>query len=345
MIHLFDRVYLETLPYLDTHCDRIVISKEYNHRQTPGEVIYQYESFESLLSNMSFYNFLQSVYFQSTIKQRKIVIYCDDISEIHAYFCKHIFLNMSSEEYVNLINLINYHRQVYKKLKPFDLEKSIKLWDIKIDSLELEKIKELNLSVSYEFLFAEYLSGCCNHEEQFLKKFHYFLIDWFSEGLSDNREMILFNLLNHKFQEQLSFSEKDFDITDKNLLKNIDTLKYYADEEIWFRDGTDKINLSGISKEKSEGLRDLIFHVYKTCEGMETNRTAFGIYKWIECATRSNFSKLELDEILDFIITNTFDTSCVPRRKFGKINFAIILYAINCKRTNQLEKLLNYRLL
>lgn len=345
MIHLFDRVYLESTSYLDIHSDRIVFSKEYNNRQTPGQVLFQYEDLKSLLSVMTFSNFIETVYFHSSLKNKKIVIYCDDISDLHAYFCKHIFENMSLDEYVQLIKLIDYHRQIYKKTKFFNLENSSKLWDIDIDPNDVINIKKLRLSFSYEFLFAEYLSGTEKHANEFLKKFHYFLRDWYSEALSDNREMVLINLLNHKFQEQLSFSDSDFDITDKNLLKNIKTLEYYADEEIWFRDGTEKINLQGLSKEKVQGLRNLLIYVYKTCEGMETNRSVFGIYDWIECATRDDFSKEELDKILNYIIDNTFDTSCVPRKKFEKINFALILYAISCKRKCQLEKLLNYRLI
>ncbi len=345
MVHLFDRVYLEITPYLDIHHDRIVISKEFNNRQTPGKVLFQYDSFESLLSSMSFSNFLETVYFHSTLHNRKIVIYCDDISKIHVWFCKHIFPNMNLNSYLDLLKIIDYHRQVFKKPKFFNIDRSSELWDVAINPLEIEKIKNLNLSFSYEFLFAEYLSGIQDHENVFLKKFHHFLREWYSECFTDNREMVLINLFNHKFQEQLSFSINDFNITDKNLLKNIPSLKYYSDEEIWFKDGIEKINLLGLPKEKSQGLVELILFVYKNCEGMETDRSSFGLYKWIECATRDEMTKQELDEVVDYLLKNTFDTSGVPRKKFDKINFALILYFMNCKRNKQIEKLLSYRLL
>lgn len=344
MIHLFDRVYLESIMFLDTHNDKIIISKN-SSDQKSNLVLFQYDNLGSLLSSMSFSNFLEIVCFHSTLKNKKVVIYTDDVSEIYAYFCKHIFRSMTTSEYTHLVKLINYRDQIFRKIKIFDLEKCNKFQDIEVDQKEVDKIKQLKLSFSYEFLFADYLSGNEEHLKDFLKKFHYFLRAWFSEALTDNREMILLNLLNHKFQEQLSFSENDFDITDKNLLKNIDTMKYYADEEVWFRHGEEKIDLSGLSKEKIQGLKNLLIGVYKTCESMETNRTVFGVYDWIECVTKEEMSKTELDEIINYIIDNTFDTACVPRNRFQKINYALILHVMNLKRKNQLRDLSNYRLI
>lgn len=344
MVHLFDKVYLEITPKIDIHKNRIVISKE-RSRYTPDKLLFQYDSIENLLSSTSFSDFIESVYFHSKTKGSEIVIYCDDISILYSTFCKHIFPNMSLDTYKDLITIINYNRQVHKKEKLFDISKSQSLWDIEVLDYDVQKIKSLGLSFSYEFLFANYLSGSDNYLDLFLKKFHHFLRGWYSECFTDNREMVLINLFNHKFQEQLSFSEKDFDIQEKNLLKNIPRLKYYADEEIWFRDGTENINLSGLSEEKSKGLVDLIFFVYSNCEGMETDRSSFGLYKWIRCATDDHITKEKMDEIINYISEHTFDTSAVPRKKFEIINYPLILKILSYKRTKNLNKLLEYRLI
>lgn len=350
MIHLFDNVYVEQEKYIDVNFDRVIISKKNfsnSASNSTGKLLLAVPDLGSLLDIMSFSSFVEMLYVRNKLTSNKIVIYCDDgFIELYCLWCKHIFPNIDVDAFNKLVSFSNHNQQLANMGTPMHYEHADLDWDSLIAEPKCQlRIRELSLAYSYEFLLAEYVQGHTTHLDLFKKKFHYFLRKWFEEALTDNRLMILYNLYNHNFQQTLNFTDDDFNITDKNLLSNVASMKYYADEEIWFRHGDDKIDLTGLSQDKIDGLRDTILTVYRDCEHMQTNQTCFVLYQWLEVAVREEITNNELEEIFDCFMKNTFDTSGVPRHDFKTVNFPFLMFILKSKKDGKLELLDPYRLL
>lgn len=350
MIHLFDSIYIEQEKYIDVNFDRVVISKKnFNNSASysTGKLLLAIPDLGSLLDLMTFSSLIEMLYVRHKLTGNKIVIYCDEeFISFYCLWCKHIFPNIDFASFKQLVSFSNHNQLLANMGAPMQSNHTELDWDslTVVPSCQL-RIREMMLSHSYEFLMLEYLQGHLAYLDIFKKKFHYFLRKWFEEALTDNRLMILYNLYNHNFQNTLDFSNKDFDINNANLLANIPSMKYYSDEEIWFRHGHDKIDLSGLSQEKIDGIRETILTVYRDCEHMATNQTCFILYQWLEVAVRENITNDELKEIFECFMTYTFDTCGVPRHDFKTVNFPLLMFILNCKKDNKLQLLDPYRLL
>jgi hypothetical protein len=167
---------------------------------------------------------------------------------------------------------------------------------------------------------------------------HLFLRRWFVEVFTDNRQMVLLNLSNHKFREAMGIDAKDIDITSTDPLANIPQLSAYADDIIWerneeFTNGIfGECALAGISEEQSNALIDTLIGIYTKFEGMDTDRSMFQVVKeWLPIATRDTVTDAELEIILEYIINNPFDTNLIPKFSFETVNFPLFLYFLDLK--------------
>ena len=159
---------------------------------------------------------------------------------------------------------------------------------------------------------------------------HTFLRRWFKEAFTDNRQMVLLNIGNHRFQEALGIDSTRVDITSTHPLENIPQLSAYADNSIWENQGI-FCNLEGLSETQINSLTSTIMGVYENFEGMEIDRSIFSLFNYLGAASRSELTKIEMDELLNFIINNPFDTNLVPRFDFQNVNFVLMLYFLRQK--------------
>jgi hypothetical protein len=178
---------------------------------------------------------------------------------------------------------------------------------------------------------------------------HLFLRRWLKEAFTDNREMILLNLLNKNFQKTLGFTENDINLNSDNPISSVSSLQYYADETIWKQNEKtgiyDVCNIENLSQEKINGLRNLLKNIYLNVEEMEINRTLFSAFDYLELAAKDTITETEMNTVLNFVVQNPFDTCLVSTFDFQNVNYVFLHHILNLKRDNNIEALTKFRLL
>jgi hypothetical protein len=367
MIHLFDKVYLSLDDFVQTDVNRIVIGRfgnpmdDYLKKIQKGILVSNYKT---LPDNLSY--IITQIKNYTKTDDKKFVVYADkeNFNKFLVTWLKTIFTNIDLTTFNKILQLTIYKERVINntQLKPIHVLNMNQLWEglgnldnlfnsTSITTAERDIILGFNLNLSYEFLLADHFSGSSKYTSQLNKTVHKFLRRWLKEAFTDNREMILMNLLNKNFQTALNFTENDLDLNSNNPIKNVSSLQYYADETIWeqkddYGSGVYGIcNIEGLSQEKVNGLRNLIKKVYADVEGMEINRNMFGAFDFLELAAKDSITNTEMNTILNFVVTNPFDTCLVPKFDFQNINYVLIQHIFNLKRNNNIEALNKLQLL
>lgn len=374
MLHLFNKTYLEFDSSIDINLDRVVISDRYGipmlkslEHVTNGDLISYGKTVESVLGEDSFVGFIEKMHQHGLRTNKKVIIFCDkeNYNKFISLWFKLTAPNLDESTFTKLTDFVKFKERIVKntQLATLGSLSAAYLSDVltgvtnvwrelpSFSTDDITKFKSLSLNSSYEFLLASHLSGSEEYLPQLLKTVHLFLSRWFREALTDNRQMILMNITNHKMLSDLGIDYNQIDITKENPLDGIEPLKYYADDEIWetttdYSSGTYGIcNLKGLSSEKLQGLKNTLLSVYQNAEGMETNRTCFSAFNWIEIASKDSMTKEELDEILEFLVNEPFDTCLVPRFDFENVNFALFLHFLKLKKDGNTTELAKYKLL
>jgi len=366
MIHLFNKVYLSLDDFVQTDLDRVVIGRYGNPMDNElakiqkGTLVNNFKTFPT-----DFVDLIEQIKYHINNSDKKLVIYADkeNFNKFIITWFKSIFVNLDLNTFKKIIQLTIFKERIVNntQLKPIHILNMEQLWEglgdtdnlfnsIIISAEQKNQIKNLNLILSYEFLLANHFGGFSNRDLQLNKTVHRFLIRWFKEIFTDNREMILLNLLNKNFQTALNFTESDLDLNSNNPIKNIVSLKYYADETIWeqkdnYGSGVYGIcKLEELSQDKIDGLRNLIMKIFDEVEGMEINRTMFSSFDYLELASKDTITDKEMKTILDFVIKNPYDTCLVPKFDFQNINYVLIHHIFNLKRNNNIEALSKFQL-
>ena len=350
MLHLFNKVYLEFDDKIEINFDRVVISERYGIQMLQqldkvayGELLAFGKSYEEVIGS-NFANFISSLKDFGTKSNKKIIIYCDKTAYklLIAQWYKSTLPNLDFKSFKLIIDYTIYNQRIISNTQlssvySIDLNS---LWeglsDIKsawdsAKKVDAEFLKELDINFSYEFLLASYLSG--SHEQQFKKTLHMFLRRWWKEILSDNRQMVLLNLTNHRFQTTFGIDPKSVDLTKLDPLEGIAGFEAYSDDEIWERDQNQYgvCKLEGLSQEKADSLMVLLKKVYGEFEGMQLDRSVFALDKYIGCACRDELTDEEVAELVDLVVNNPFDTCLVPRFDFQNVNFPLMQYFLSQK--------------
>jgi hypothetical protein len=371
MLHLFNKTYLEFDDKIEINFDRVVISDRYGlpmHQELDkvayGELISYHKDITDI--SKAFGDFIASLHAHGETTNKKIIVYCDKESYVKflSLWFTAVCPKLDLPSFKQLVDLTIYKERIVSNTQlgsvtGLDMQTLwaglgdiTAAWDsAKVSKAQVQNIKDLNLNFSYEFLIAEYLSGSDNHLEKLLKTHHLFLRRWFQECFTDNRQMVMLNLLNHKMQTALGFDIADVDITKANLLADIEPLKFYGDEDIW--DMTTDLSsgvygvvkLTGLPQDKIDGLRDTILNVYGKFEDMPTNYTCFSAFQWLEKACKTSMTKAEMDEVLDFVINDPFDTCLVPRFDFQNVNFPLLIYFLRLKKDKKESSLAKFQLI
>lgn len=352
MLHLFNKTYLEFDDKIEINFDRVVISDQYGipmHQELDkvsyGELIQFGKSFEEVVSS-DMIAFVKTLKEFSDASGKKIVIYCDKQSykKFIAQWFKMVLPSADYATFKTIVDHTIYNQRVVSNTQlssVFALNQTT-LWE-DLDDLETHwtdakkltaakktEFKSIGLNLSYELLLADYLSGSSNYEAELKKTMHTFLRRWFKESFTDNRQMVLLNICNHRFQEALGIDPTTVDITSVDPLASIPQLSAYADDSIWEKQGI-FCDLEGLSKAQIDSLTSTIMGIYEKFEGMEIDRSVFSLFNYLGAASRSELTKAEMDELLDFIVNNPFDTNLVPRFDFQNVNFVLMLYFLRQK--------------
>lgn len=358
MLHLFDKVYLEFDSKLEVNFDRIVISKEYGKKMmieldriAYGELVSYHETYEDAI-NGNFVRFITDIYNFAKDTDKKCIIYCDEAAykSFIAQWFRTILPNLDLESFKTLANYTVYNERIVSntQLSSVHSTKLSGLWKIKdiesayeyahaLNAPERKAFAKLDIKFSYEFLISSYLAGSSEKFAELKSTMHMFLRRWFKESLMDNRQMVLLNINNHRFQEALGIDPDLVDITLEDPLAPIEQLKWYADDEIWeknteFSKGVYGLcNLEGLSEEQIDGLRDTWIGIYDKFEGMQIDRSIFGIAKWLNAACRNELTDAEAIEILEYVVEQPFDTNLIPRFDFQNVNFTLLLHFLGQK--------------
>lgn len=353
MLHLFNKVYLEFDNKINVDLDRVVISNQFGiqmssdfEKYTYGQLIRYSKTLEELNDEIVFDDLILELKGHGERTNKKIIVYCDKQNYLKfiASWMKLMMPNLDLQTFKDIANLTIYRERCVSNtqlssqnavsidsiFEPFSDEQWEYAWNEKIEGQISPAL--IGVNISYEFLLANYLAGDRNYVDPLLTTAHRFLRRFFQEIFTDNRQMVVLNINNHRFQEALGFSGI-VDITG-NPLENIEELKYYNDEQIWSTPTTVSsgvygiCNLAGLPQDKINGLRNTLFNVYESFEGMTTNTTVFDAFNWLEIASREEMTQDELDQIIEFISDSPFDTCIIPRFDFENVNFPLFLHVL-----------------
>ena len=367
MLHLFNKVYLEFDDKIEINFDRVVISTVYGNKMydaldkvSYGELLMYGKTYDEVIKD-SFIDFITVLKDHGNTSDKRIIIYCDKTSykKLIARWFTLIFPNLDLESFKILVDFTIYNQRItsntqLSSIHSVDLNATwLSLDDISLDFNSVPNLTEkektefnrLNLKLSYEFLIANYLGGGTEYKEELRSTVQFFLLRWFKEMLTDNRQMVLLNLTNHQFQTSLNIDPTSINITQLDPLSSIPKFKYYADNEIWERNENmyGICNLSGLSTDKLNGLINTIATVYQEFEGMKIDTSNFKIANWIHYVASEYLTDEQLGEILEFLVQTPFDTSGVPRFDFQNVNFPLFQYFL-AEKYNERD-LSKYRLL
>lgn len=355
MQHLFNKVYLEFDNNIEINLDRIVISERYGipmynviDKIAYGELMTYGKTYDDVVKE-SFVGFISSLKDHSSRTGKKIIIYCDKeaYKRVLSQWFKVILPELDFEAFKTLVDYSVYNQRIISNTQLASIY-SLDLNDLWDDIGELEEQWELakplsehekeafnllDLKYSYEFLLSTYLSGDESKKEELRKTMHMFLRRWYKELLSDNRQMVLLNITNHKFLSTFGIDSTNVDITSIDPLANIPEFSLYSDDEIWERGDTQYGNcaLEGLSDEKAIELVNLLKRVYDEFEGMQIDRSVFGMLDFITEVTKDSLSDEALDSIIDYVVQSPCDTCLVPRFDFQNVNFPLLQFFLSQK--------------
>ena len=356
MLHLFNKVYLDFDSKIEINLDRVVISEQngYPIYQALGLVAQgELFAFEKSLDSIApdFIAFLISLKDKSDTTGKKLIVYCD-IDNYKKFIMKWFKLILPYATFNEFITIYQHHiyNQRIISNSPMTVVSAIDLnylWNHTIpsnneweqissyspDEITRYKIIKEDFKFSYEFLITDYLSGSTQYKEQLRSTMHMFLLRWFKEILTDNRQTVLLQLTNHFFQTSLGIDPITIDITQIDPLSNIPKFQYYADDEIWERNETayGRCNLAGLSTEKLDGLINTLVTVYQEFEGMKIDISNFKIVNWIHYAASEYLTDEQLEEILEFLVQTPGDTLCIPKHDCENVNFPLIAHFLSEK--------------
>ena len=364
MLHLFNKVYLEFDDKIEINFDRVVISERYGIQMYSqldkiayGELIAYGKQYNDVVHN-DFSGFIASLKDFGKQSGKKIIIYCDKeaYKKVIAQWFRSILPDLDFDGFKTIVDFTVYNQRIISNTQLSSVYSTDlnSLWDdigdIKEaweETVEIEKelFDNLELQYSYEFLLATYLSGDKSRKEELRKTLHMFLRRWFKEMFTDNRQMVLLNITNHKFLSTFDIDPEMVDITLLDPLAPISQLESYADDEIWERDQNQygDCKLEGLSKEKAVKLMDTLITMFDKFEGMQINRTVFGLREYVTAACADTLTDKEMDGIIDYITKEPFDTSVVPRFDFQNVNFPLLQFFLS-EKFNERD-LSKYRLL
>jgi hypothetical protein len=365
MLHLFNKVYVEFDNKINVNIDRVVISEQYGipmsnefEKYTYGQLVRFAKNLQELNSAITFDEFILELKSHSERTNKKLIVYCDRTNYIRfmASWFKLMMPALDYETYKTLAILTIYKERCVSNTQlssqntvnvgPIFNEFTEEDWQDGWNNKILGQISPalMGVSISYEFLLANYLAGDTHYTEELLKTSHLFLRRFFQECFTDNRQMVSLNINNHRMQQVLGYEDVELDYSN-DPLKQIPFFSYYTDPIIWKAPTTLSsglygiCNLQGLDQDRIDGLKHTILDVYEKFEGMITNTTIFESFDWLEIACRDSMTIEELDEIIEKVSAAPFDTCLIPRMDYENVNFPLYLHILRSHHEGNIDHL------
>lgn len=367
MLHLFNKVYLQFDDSIDCHTHRYVISEEKGNPMLSelgnayrGTLINYAKNRNEMTGKFDdLTGFFEDVCQKQKSLNSKVVIYCDTQAflELSVIWLKTILPFGDSDSIVKYLDIHLHNERIIAntQCQPthiLDLTKlnaglgNVKGYADVLPTLELDRIKALNLNFSIELLLGEYFAGADTHEDNLLSSYHMFLQRFYKEILTDVREDTLLNLLNRSQQTAVGYSESDVVINADNPFEGISELSAFADEEVFTARPVanagyvNTITIDNLSSEKQTALKDLVKQLHDF-EGQVDPDT---FMNHLDKAVKTTLSKSEFDTMITETVNSPSSLSYIPRFDIGNINYSFIQYLFSLKKDNDTDTLGKYRL-
>ena len=368
MLHLFNKVYLNFDDSIDCHTNRYVISEEAGnemHQELQTTYRGTLLNFAKNRNEMQTkYNGLDNFFDSVCTKQKelntKVIIYCDTQAflELSTIWLKSVLPFAESSDIEKYLQIFLHHEKIIAntQLQPTHTLALTKLYaglgDVVgytnvMPTLDLDKLKALDLDYSLELLLGEYFAGADTHEDKLLSTYLKFLKRFYKETLTDIREGAALNLLNTNLQTQLGYTTSDVDLTADNVFEGITPFAPFADTDVFTTNPTANVgavniaNIDNMSSDKQTALKDLILSM----QSFEEKVTADDFYmKYLDKACQSSLSKTDFETIINETVNSPSALSFIPRFDIGNINYSFLQYLFSLKKDNDTDTLSKYRL-
>lgn len=367
MLHLFNKVYLQFDDSIDCHTNRYVVSEEKGNPMLSelgsayrGTLINYAKNRNEMTGKYSdLTGFFEDVCSKQKAVNSKVVIYCDTQAflELAIIWLKTILPFGDSDSIVKYLDLYLQNERITAntQLQPTHILELTKLnaglgntkgYADVLPTLELDRIKALNLDFSIELLLGEYFAGADSHESDLLATYHMFLRRWYKEILTDVREDAALNLLNHKQQTAVGYSASDVVINADNPFEGITELAAFADTDVFTAKPVanagyvNTITIDNLSSEKQTALKNLI-NTLQTFQNIPNPDYSMSNF---DKACGTSFSKSDFDTIINETVTNSPSLAYIPRFDVGNVNYSFLQYLFSLKKENDSDSLGKYRL-
>jgi hypothetical protein len=176
MFHLFSKVYLASDSTINLNFDRVVISERYGigmyealDKVSYGELFAYGKTIESVLTDKTFGEFIESMQEKINQSNKKLIIYADDnnFSKFLAMWFKSIFVNPTLESTWEIIDAYVKKEKILKNWRYSSTSTNLEIFpDITKDKFESDfsetethTIPNITELLSFEFLLASYLAN------------------------------------------------------------------------------------------------------------------------------------------------------------------------------------------
>ena len=369
MIHLFKKTYLDLDANIDFNVDRFIISEENGNKMLElldaaayGDLI----GFHHTIDEVHWIDLIETIVEESNKRDTKIVVYCDQ-EAYKVFLTKWIKTNLPNvnlESFTKIVETSIYKERAIAntKLKSVNITKinQVKegLGDMSslynstnIDPADITKIDAMNLGYSFEFLLASHFAGVEEYKAPLKAVLKMFMRRWYNDAVVDARETALLNVLNPIQQKVFGYDESSVQLTSLNPLKNIEGFNAFSDTSIYDVDDNFTSGLQGSLKFESltstqvTALKDVCKKMFTDFEGLD-GKSYYDAFKFFEYVTTGeDLTDDQLNEVLDYIVTNPVDTAFIPRGDTENVNYVFLHHVLNLKRNNNTNALSKFQLL
>jgi len=369
MIHLFKKTYLDFDANIDFNTDRFVISKENGvemldlmNEAAYGDLIGYHQD----IAEVYWIDLITNIVEESNKRNTKIVVYCDKESYktfIVKWF-KTVLPNLNVESFATIINTAMYKERAIANTKLASVN-TIKINEVKegigdlndlfkatkIDPADVEKVDAMNLAYSFEFLLASYFAGVAEYKAPLKAVLKMFMRRWYNDAVVDARETAMLNILNPIQMKVFNYDESSVSLTSLNPFKSVEGFKYFSDETMYDVDDNFTSGLQGslkfeaLTADKINGIKELCKKMFTDFEGLD-GKSYYDAFKFFDYVTTGeDLTDAQLDEVLDYIVTNPVDTAFIPRGDTENVNYVFLHHVLNIKRNNNTNALSKFQLL
>ena len=359
MLHLFKKVYLDLDANIDSVVDRIVISADTGYplledlkKVQIGQLLEFGLDIDDLVGVEKRWETIESMLQYCFDQDKKIFIYCDKatLMKLSAYWFKTIFVNIDGESAYRIIKsafvkavLFELKDRVktqplYKQNMPTEEEFLAVFAETEVDQTAVSSlVSNMQTTKSYEYLLASYFYNGSNEEE--LKAIHQVMITRYVDAmLRDAWRGLQRNFLRPEYQTALGLQlytiDNAFDLVNDPVVAVLkDLCANLLPEEL----PPSSLTYADLTEAQITELKTLMINILGYPNNQdETNPLLVRPYLYMSKLSNLPLSKQDLDDLLALELTPPDDVSFWMLKDTGNINFYLINYFIEVKKSEQL---------